>query len=172
MLNHLRQELRPLLGIQSKLNTASTTTSSNSKSLLELIEEILQDVRKGKLGGDNVDRRNFSSPSQIGENLSFEEMRATIHHFMKLFDVKKENAVYTRIYDLYVRYFEMLNAFHSLREILHLSESSLLFKIPELLILTSQRELKGLKLALKNIIEIWNFEDYKIFKSSNLHLTN
>lgn len=123
-MNHLRQELAPLLGIQSKPTTATTTESrtTNPKNVLELIEEIQQDVRQGKLGGDNVDRRNFSSPSQIGENLSFEEMRATIHQFMKLFDVKKENAVYTRIYDLYVRYFEMLNAFHSLRQILQLSE--------------------------------------------------
>ena len=131
-LKHLRQELAPLLGIQSKPTTATTTSITRittPKNLLELIEEIYQEVRKGKLGDDMVDRRNFSSPSQIGENLSFEEMRATIHQFMKLFDVKKENAVYTRIYDLYVRYFEMLNAFHSLRQILHLSELMLICRI-------------------------------------------
>ena len=154
-LNHLRQELAPLMGIQSKPTTGTTTSTTatatsttNSKSVLELIKEIQQDVRKGKLGDDNVDRRNFSSPSQIGENLSFEEMRATIHQFMKLFDVKKENAVYTRIYDLYVRYFEMLNAFHSLRQILHLSELTLLFENPELRIVTSHFKLMTRKILI------------------------
>ena len=109
-LERLHNELAPILRIQ---RMKSTSGNPSTKTMLDIIEELIQ-------GATNLGH----SPTQVGhgERLSYEEMQKTIHHFMKLFDVRAETAVYTRIHDLYVRYFEMLNAFHSLRQILHFSK--------------------------------------------------
>ena len=69
----------------------------------------------------------FSEPTLTNietseDSLTPDQMRAVIHQFMKLFDVKKESVVYTRIYDLYNRYYEVLNALNSIHHMLHLSK--------------------------------------------------
>ena len=43
-------------------------------------------------------------------------------YFMKLFDVDDVCGVYTRAYDVYIRYYEMANVLNTLRELLQLGE--------------------------------------------------
>lgn len=63
----------------------------------------------------------YSGPNKNGEDeLTEEQMRSTVHHFMQLFNVHSTKAVYTRMHDVYVKYFEMVNVFNCLRDMLHL----------------------------------------------------
>lgn len=67
--------------------------------------------------------KNVTADFYKGPTISQEDTdiyKNIVQHFMRLFDVQKYEAVYTRMHDVYVKHFELVNVFKSMREILHL----------------------------------------------------
>jgi len=85
-------------------------------SSIALIETMIDEHKRG------LPINTLSS----GDVLTNDQMKMTIRHFMKLFDVRKESGVYTRMHDIYVRYYEMANAFRSIQQMLHLGKNKTL----------------------------------------------
>jgi len=123
-LQSLQEELAPPLNTPLTATNAGKPPSlmfgaspSQTQDILKLIQRMRRAFQKNQ--GPALTNIELSDDS-----LTSEQMRAVIHHFMKLFDVKKESAVYTRIYDLYNRYYEVLNALNSIHHMLHLKKEN------------------------------------------------
>uniref|UniRef100_A0A7M5WWU8 Centrosomal protein of 70 kDa n=2 Tax=Clytia hemisphaerica TaxID=252671 RepID=A0A7M5WWU8_9CNID len=123
-LQSLQEELAPPLNPPLTATTAGKpptlmfgASPSQSQDILKLIQNMRRAYKKNQ-------EPIFTNIDLSEDSLTSDQMRAVIHHFMKLFDVKKESAVYTRIYDLYNRYYEVLNALNSIHHMLHLKKEN------------------------------------------------
>ena len=112
----LLKELFTMVVYWKEYNEDLPSFNYSLHSSISLIETIMDEVKNGPPPVDAL---------STGDVLTNDQLKMTIRHFMKLFDVRKESGVYTRIHNIYVRYYELANAFRSIQQILHVGKKSL-----------------------------------------------
>lgn len=91
------------------------------KHLKKLDEEILARDIVGLIDHINENyKRLISSPNPLDGFENVELLKLLVGHFMKLFNVNNVDAVLTRMYEVYAKYYEHQNTLHAITEILHL----------------------------------------------------